>query len=88
MKSEKKFLRQCVCCRKMNSKENLIRITRDYKTEELKINQLSEIQGRSVYICKNNECVQNAIKKKKIEHFLRSNMTVQLKEALNAVLKN
>jgi len=88
LKSEKKFLRQCIYCRELKSKENLIRITRDYKTKELKINQFSKYQGRSVYICKNDKCVENALKKKKIEHFLGVNLSFQFKEELNAVLKN
>lgn len=88
MKQDKKFLRQCICCREFNEKESLIRITRDFKTKEAKINQFAEIQGRSVYICKKEECVEKALKKKKIEHFLSVNLSDSFKQELKAVLKN
>lgn len=86
MKPERKFLRQCVFCRQYRSKEELIRIT---KTADgtIKINNDNSVQGRSVYICKKDECVQNAIKKKKIENSLKSNLPEMLKEYLYTVLK-
>ena len=87
MKQNRKFLRQCVFCRTYKSKEELIRIT---KTKEglIEINNDENIVGRSVYICKNIECVQNALKKKKIENSLKSNLPESIKEELSTVLKN
>ena len=87
MKQDRKFLRQCVFCRAYKSKEDLIRITKS-KDGSIKINNNSEIDGRSVYICKNVECVQNALKKKKIEGSLKSNLPETIKEELSTVLKN
>ncbi len=87
MQQNKKFLRQCSDCKKLKSKEELIRITRDNKTKEIKINTNNKIYGRSVYICKNVECLENALKKKKIEKLLSSNLTENIKEELYTVLK-
>ncbi len=87
MKNNKKFLRQCIDCRKIKRKEDLIRITKDNKTKEIKINKNNKIYGRSVYICKNIECLENAIKKKKFEKILSSNLPESIKEELYAVLK-
>lgn len=86
MKEVRKFKRQCVSCREYKEKTELIRITKDYKTNELQINEESNIQGRSLYICKNEKCVSTAIKKKKIEHFLKSNLSENIKEKLYTVL--
>lgn len=88
MKIERKFLRQCVSCREYKSKEELIKITKDSKNSEIKINNTSLIQGRSVYICKNEECLAKALKKKKIENALKSNLPENIKEELSTVLKN
>ncbi|MCD7879165.1 MAG: YlxR family protein, partial [Candidatus Gastranaerophilales bacterium] len=83
MSRKDKFLRQCVSCRAFKDKSDLIRITKDYKTQEIKLNYNSEIIGRSVYICKNKECLEKAIKKKKIENFLKAGISEKLKENLN-----
>ena len=87
MKQDRKFLRQCVFCRAYKLKENLIRITKS-QDGSIKINNDGDIEGRSVYICKNAECVQNALKKKKIEGSLKSNLPESIKEELSTVLKN
>ncbi len=88
MSKDKRFLRQCINCKQMKKKEDLIRITKDYKTNEIKINNESSITGRSVYICKSPECITNTLKKKKIEKLLKTNLTDNLKENLySSVLK-
>ena len=85
MKQERKFLRQCISCKKYKKKDDLIRITKN--NEGININNISLIQGRSVYICKNEECITNAIKKKKIENILKSKLAENIKEELYTVLK-
>lgn len=87
MKEQRKFLRQCASCRKYKDKSELIRITKDFKTGEIKINENNSFSGRSVYICKNLTCLENAIKKKRIESNLKSNFPESVKEKLYAVLK-
>lgn len=87
MSKEKKFLRQCTTCRSIKPKEELIRITKDSITNEVKINNNCEVCGRSVYICKNIQCLETAIKKKKIEHLLKCNLAESMKNELYAVLK-
>lgn len=87
MTSDKKFKRQCTFCKAIKPKEELIRITKDSKTKEIKINQNKEYSGRSVYICKNIECLENALKKKKIETLLKCSVPNCIKEELYTVLK-
>ncbi|MBQ9245411.1 YlxR family protein [bacterium] len=88
MKSNRKFLRQCACCKQYKDKTELIRITKDYKTNEIKINTDNSVMGRSLYICKNEECITNLLKKKKIEHVLKGKTPVNIKEKLDTVLTN
>lgn len=87
MRIDKKFKRQCCYCRAIKDKKDLIRITRDSLSNKLKINTDNDVQGRSVYICKSNECITNAIKKKKIEACLKCRDIENIKEELNTVLK-
>ena len=87
MKPDRKFLRQCISCKEYRNKEELIKITKDTNNGNVKLNNDSLIQGRSVYICKNKKCITNALKKKKIEHSLKSNLPEIVKEELSTVLK-
>lgn len=86
MTDTKKFLRQCACCKQYKEKKDLIRLTKDYTTGLIKINNNNKIQGRSVYLCKNIECLEKAIKKKKIEGLLKSNFPEIIKEELANLL--
>ena len=88
MKQERKFLRQCVSCKEYKNKENLIRITKDNKTSEIVVNNDNSAIGRSVYVCKNQECINTALNKKKLQHALKTDIPVNIKEKLSTVLKN
>lgn len=88
MSISKKFLRQCSSCKSIKPKEELIRITRNCKTKEIVINNNNEYQGRSVYICKNTECLENALKRKKIENSLKDKLPENIKEELFNLLRN
>ena len=85
---EKKFKRQCASCREIKNKEDLIKITKDFKTNEIKVNQGNEVQGRSVYLCKNPECIEKAFKKNRIEQLLKSKQPENIKLEVYTVLKN
>ncbi len=87
MKEDRKFLRQCAACKSYKQKEDLIRITKDYKTEKIHINLGNEINGRSVYLCKSEECINKFLSKKGIEHYLKTKTTENIKEKLYTVLK-
>ena len=86
MKIDKKFKRQCCSCKKLKLKEELIRVTKDSKTQEIFINNENTVQGRSVYICKNIECIVMALKKKRIETSLKSVLPENIKQELHTVL--
>lgn len=76
-----------MCCRTFKKKDDLIRLTKDFKTSEIKINTNNEIQGRSVYICKNKDCIEKAFKKNRIEVLLKSKLPEDVKIDLYTVLK-
>lgn len=86
--NDKKFKRQCASCREIKNKEDLIKITKNFETNEIQLNQQNEIQGRSVYLCKNEQCIEKAFKKNRIEVLLKSKAPENLKLEVYTVLKN
>ena len=89
MKSkEKKFLRKCVGCGEYKNKSDLIKITSEYRTGDVKINPTSDIFGRSCYICKNKDCVDLAFKKMKISKIFKRNIDSSQKEKINTILES
>lgn len=91
MKKKKIINRKCCFCQKIFNREELIKITLDYKTNELVINPSSKIQGRSVYICQEKSCIDGAFKKKRIFKALKKCINKNLKEEeekIKAVLES
>ena len=70
----KEIKRKCQGCLKLINRDELIKITK-LSDGTLKINPSSSELGRSVYVCKNFECIKIFIKKKKLKTSLKySNM--------------
>ncbi len=67
----KEILRKCQGCLKLINRDELIKITK-LPDGTLKINPNSKELGRSVYVCKNPECIKNFIKKKRLKVALKS----------------
>lgn len=59
-------IRICVACRRETSRNELIRLTFDYKSKKLHLNtgtpQDRFVCGRSAYLCRNISCVDQALK--------------------------
>ena len=84
---ENEVYRKCIACNKIKSRSSLIKITRNKSTGEIKINPDSKFFGRSTYICKSEECVNNAFKKGKLFKILHLAPDEILKEKIRAVLE-
>lgn len=66
---KKNILRQCKGCRNIKNREEMVKIT--LFNNSLFINPNSKIMGRSIYVCKNEECIKNLIKTKGIKRGLK-----------------
>lgn len=66
LEKSKKIERKCQGCNKIFDRKELIKITK-LKDGTLKINPTSKELGRSIYVCKNPDCIKNLIKKKRIK---------------------
>lgn len=76
-------LRMCIACRQMKPKAELIKIVRKEDGAEIDINQKKF--GRGAYICKNDECIACAKKRRALsKHFksaLPENIYDEIREA-------
>ena len=74
-----KNLRKCVGCGELKPREELIKITKEHATGKLFVNPNSKIFGRSAYLCYNQSCIEQALKKNKLNRVLKSSQNVDLK---------
>lgn len=81
----KEVLRKCIGCFELKNRKEMIKITRESKSGEIFINPNSEIFGRSVYLCYNNYCIENSLKKNKLAKFLKAGLTEEFKEKLRTI---
>ena len=72
------ILRRCVACQKLLDRQQLWRVTRDYKDGVL----LEEGMGRSAYLCRNKTCLEEALRRKRIPKALRCKVPESVFEAL------
>ena len=82
-----KYKRKCVSCGDIKPCDELIKITKEYSSQEVIVNPDSKTFGRSAYLCYNQSCIEQALKKKKINKALKINMSVDLKGQLDGQLK-
>lgn len=81
MKVKKIPQRLCVACQTVGAKKELIRIVRSPEGE-VSVDLTGKKPGRGVYICKSNECLQKALKEKKLEKGLRVSIDQNTQELL------
>ena len=74
--------RKCVGCGKLKDRKDLIKITRENAHGNVIVNPDNKIFVRSVYLCYNNSCVENAFKKNKISKILKASVPEDLKGKL------
>jgi len=73
--------RKCVGCGELKDANSMIKLTKDYISQEIIINPNSKIFGRSAYLCYNNECIEQALKKNRLNKALKTSK--DLKGILN-----
>ena len=73
---EKIQKRKCVGCGELKSRTELIKITKEHSTEDIIIEPNSKTFGRSAYLCYNQECINTAFKKSKLNKALKTNKTI------------
>jgi predicted RNA-binding protein YlxR (DUF448 family) len=74
--------RKCVGCGEIKNRDELIKITKEHATDSIVINGNSKIFGRSAYLCYNKSCIENALKKNKLQKILKTPISAELKGQL------
>ena len=79
---EKVIKRKCIACKEIKNSETMLKITKKYDTNEIVLNPDTKIFGRSVYLCYNKMCIENALKKNKLNKALKASISEELKGKL------
>lgn len=74
-------LRQCLGCRQMVPKNQLIRIVRS-NTGEFSVDGSGKKNGRGAYICRNSECLKKAIGTKTLDRSFKVSIPAEVYEQL------
>lgn len=77
--------RTCMGCNAKKDKKEFIRIVKN-KENEINIDKTGKMEGRGAYICDNIECLEKAIKSKKIEKSFKMNIDESVYENLRGVI--
>lgn len=77
--------RTCIGCNIKKDKKDFIRIVKDNQNN-ISIDRTGKANGRGAYICDNIECLEKAIKNKKIEKSFKMNIDENVYEELRGVM--
>ena len=78
-------LRQCIGCREMKPKKELVRLVRSPEGE-LSLDKTGRKPGRGAYICNEPGCLEKAFATKAVEKALGVPVSAELQEALRKEL--
>lgn len=88
MKTKKIPLRMCLGCQEMKPKRELLRIVKKAHSNDVQIDLTGKISGRGCYICRNVDCLEKALKSKKIERALETSLPEEIIESLRKEVSN
>lgn len=77
--------RTCVGCMQKKDKNNLIRIVKN-KQNEISIDKTGKKEGRGIYICNSQECLEKAIKTKRMEKSFEIKISEEIYNDLRGVI--
>lgn len=77
--------RTCIGCNESKEKRELLRIVKN-KEGAIFIDTTGKANGRGAYLCNNKECLEKAIKSKRLERTFETTIDSKLYEELKEVL--
>jgi len=88
MKTRKIPMRKCIGCMESFPKKELCRIVKN-KDNEIQLDMTGKLNGRGTYICKKTECLDKAIKTKRLSKSLEAEIPEEIYEAIRSeIAKN
>lgn len=80
-------LRQCLGCREMIPKSELIRIVRS-SDGDFTVDATGKQSGRGAYICRKSECLKKAVSSKALERSFKVSIPAEAYEQLDKELRD
>ncbi len=77
--------RTCIGCNTKKDKRDFIRIVKN-KENEIEVDKTGKMQGRGAYICDNIDCLEKAIKSKRLEKSFEMQISNEIYEKLRGVM--
>ncbi len=77
--------RTCLGCKESKDKKELIRIVKQ-NDGKIFIDKTGKANGRGAYICNNIECLEKAIKSKRLENNFETKVDNEIYESLRGVI--
>ncbi|MDO4339862.1 MAG: YlxR family protein [Eubacteriales bacterium] len=82
MKTKSKIpMRQCIGCREMKSKKEMIRVLKTPE-DEIILDATGKKNGRGAYLCFSRECLEKAIKSHGLERSLKASIPDEVYQSL------
>ena len=78
--------RTCIGCNEIKLKKELIRVVKN-KEGQIFIDKIGKSNGRGAYICNNIECLEKAIKTKRLERSFDTKIQDEVYEELKNMMK-
>ncbi len=78
-------LRKCIGCNDMKDKKSLIRIIKTPE-DDIILDDTGKQNGRGAYICKNSDCLKQAIKTKGLDRSFKMNISKEIYDRLDKEL--
>lgn len=79
-------MRQCVGCKQLKSKKELVRVVKNSEGE-ISIDLTGKKNGKGAYVCRDIECFKAARKAKSFERSLSCSIPAEIFDAMEAELK-
>lgn len=73
--------RTCIGCNEVKFKKELIRVVKN-KEGEISIDKTGKANGRGAYLCDNIECLEKAIKTKRLERSFETQISKEIYDEL------
>lgn len=78
--------RTCIVCRKKGTKDNFLKIVKN-KDGEIHLETNKRLDGRGAYICKSEECVSLAEKKRALNRAFKTEVKTEVYQEIANGLK-
>ena len=82
--NQRPVLRRCVTCRQLLDRQQLWRVIRDHQEGVV----LDAGMGRSAYLCPNEACLEEALRRKRLQKALRCQVPNSVVEVLQKRLNH